>query len=67
MLLVREDARVEVGLESVPLLAIWAESRLLDASEKYGSLFFPEALSASEVSLFHLRDDITVANDDASQ
>ena len=67
VLLVGEETRVEVGLESVPLLAIHAKSGLDDSAHLHGTLFLPRALSADKVSLFHLRDNVTVANDNASE
>ena len=67
VLLVREETRIEVGLESVSLLAIDAESGLDDPAHLDGTLLFTRALSASEVRLFHLRDNVTISNDDTSE
>ena len=67
VLLVREETRIEIGLESVSLLAIDAESWLDDPAHLDGTLLFTRALSASKVSLFHLRHNVTVSNDDASE
>lgn len=67
VLLVREDAGVEVWLEGVTLLAVDTVSRLLDASHLDRSLLLSIALSASEVSLLHLGHDIAIANNDTSQ
>ena len=67
VLLVGEDTCVEVWLESITLLAVDTVSRLLDASHLDRSLFLSEALSASEMRLLHLRDDITITDHDTSE
>ena len=67
MLLVREDTRIEIGHESVTLLTVHAEGRLLDASHIDGAFLLAEALGAGEVRLFHLGHDVAVADDDAAK
>lgn len=67
MLLVGENTGVKVGLEGVSLLAVRTVGWFEDATHLHGALLFAEALHASEMSLLHLRNDVTVADDDAPQ
>lgn len=67
MLLVRENTRVEVRLESVTLIAVNAVCWLVNATHLNCAFFFSEALCASKVRFFHFRDDIAVADDDTSE
>lgn len=63
MLLVREEARVMCKLESVAELAVIAGVWLQHTAARDELSFNEAALIALEGSLFHLRDDIGVSDD----
>jgi hypothetical protein len=63
MLLVREEARVMCKLESVAELAVIAGVWLEHTAARDELSFNEAALVALEGSLFHLRDDIGVSDD----
>ena len=67
VLLIREDALVVDNLERVALVAVLTEGWLLDAASLYASFLFSLTFHALEVSFFHLRYNITVANDNSSE
>jgi len=67
VLLVGEDALVVDDLEGVTLVAILTEGWLLDTACLDAPFFLTATFDALEVGLFHLGNDVTVADDDASE
>ena len=67
MLLVRENAVVEVGLEGITLLTVNTEGRLENTTHIDSPRLFAEALCAGEMRLLHLRHNIAVSDDNTTQ
>ncbi len=67
VLLIRVDRSIKVELEGVTLLAIDTESGFHNATHLHCALLFSKTLRANKMRLFHLRNDIAVADHNTPQ